>query len=85
MVGVMDTKNRLKINTYPLHFNQEIIGSSGGQCNPDIDIPKIIKLVDNNQLDLKGLIGKTYTLEEINLALVELRTGDISGRLIIRL
>lgn len=85
MVGVMDTKNRLKINTYPLHFNQEIIGSSGGQCKPNIDIPKIIKLVDNNVLDLKGLIGKTYTLEGINLAFDELRTGVISGRLIIRL
>jgi Zn-dependent alcohol dehydrogenase len=85
LVGVMDRKNRLKIWTYPLHFNQKIIGSSGGQCKPNIDIPKIIKLVDNNLLDLKCLIVKTYTLEEINLALHNLRTGDISGRLIIRL
>ena len=37
----------MEIWTYPLHFNQEIIGSSGGQCRPGIDIPKIIKLIDN--------------------------------------
>lgn len=85
LVGVMDKKNKLKIWTYPLHFNQEIIGSSGGQCKPNIDIPKITKLIDNNLLDLKGLIGKKYTLEEINIAINELRSGNISGRLIIRL
>lgn len=85
LVGVMNNKNKLKIWTYPLHFNQEIIGSSGGQCKPHTDIPKIIKLIDNNLLDLKGLVGKTYKLEEINNAIDELRAGNISGRLIIRL
>ena len=85
LVGVMNKENLLKIWTYPLHFNQEIIGSSGGQCNPNKDILKIIKLEDNNLLDLKGLIAKTYTLEEINHAIDELRTGNISGRLIVRL
>ena len=85
LVGVMDKNNKLKIWTYPLHFNQEIIGSSGGQCKPNIDIPKIVKLLDNNLLDLKALIGKTYNLEEINIAVDELREGNISGRLIIRL
>ena len=85
LVGVMDKKNKLKIWTYPLHFNQQIIGSSGGQCKPSIDIPKIIKLIDNNLLDLKNLIGKTYNLEEINIAIDELKAGKISGRLIIRM
>ena len=85
LVGVMDKNNKLKIWTYPLHFNQKIIGSSGGQCNPNIDIPKIVKLVDNNLLDLKGLIGKTYNLEEINIAIDELRAGNVSGRLMIKL
>ena len=85
LVGVMDNKNKLKIWTHPLHFNQEIIGSSGGQCKPSIDIPKLIKLIDNNLLDLKSLIGKTYNLEDINIAIDELRAGKISGRLIIRM
>ena len=85
LVGVMDKENLLKIWTYPLHFNQEIIGSSGGQCNPNKDILKIIKLEDNNLLDLSELIGKTYTLEEINHAIDELRGGNISGRLIVKL
>jgi len=85
LVGVMDKKNKLKIWTYPLHFNQEIIGSSGGQCKPNIDITKIVKLIDNNLLDLKGLIGKTYNLEEINIAIDELRAGNVLGRLIIKL
>ena len=84
LVGVMNSKKKLKIWTYPLHFNQQIIGSSGGQCNPSNDIPKIIKLIDNNLLDLNGLIGETYNLEEINIAIDELRTGNVSGRAIIR-
>jgi len=80
MVGVMDKKNSLDIWTYPLHFNQELIGSSGGQCNPDQDIPKIIKLIDNNMLDLENLIGSTYKLDQINDAILDLRNGTASGR-----
>ena len=84
LVGVMDKNNKLKIWTYPLHFDQEIIGSSGGQCNPNIDIPKIIKLIDNNLLDLKTLIGKTYNLDNINDAIDCLRSSTDSGRIMIK-
>ena len=84
LVGVMDKKDKLDIWTYPLHFNQEIIGSSGGQCKPNIDIPKIIKLIDNKLLDLNSLIAKIYSLEEINIAIDDLRSGALPGRLIIR-
>ena len=80
----MDKKDKLNIWTYPLHFNQEIIGSSGGQCKPNIDIPKIIKLIDNKLLDLNSLIAKIYSLEEINIAIDDLRSGALPGRLIIR-
>ena len=83
LVGVMDKINKLRIWTYPLHFNQEIIGSSGGQCRPEIDIPKIIKLIDNNLLDLNILIGKTYHLNDINIAIDDLRMGITSGRIMI--
>ena len=83
MVGVMDKKNSLDIWTYPLHFNQELIGSSGGQCDPSQDIPKIIKLLDNNMLNLERLIGGSYNLEQINQAITDLRQGSVSGRLMI--
>ena len=83
MVGVMDKKNSLDIWTYPLHFNQELIGSSGGQCDPSQDIPKIIKLLDNNMLNLERLIGGSYNLEQINQAITHLRQGSVSGRLMI--
>lgn len=32
------------IHTLPLHFNKVLTGSHGGDCVPDIDIPRIIKL-----------------------------------------
>ena len=85
MVGVMDRKDSLDIWTYPLHFNQELIGSSGGQCNPAYDIPKIVKLLDEKILDLNQLIGATYTLDQINNAIDDLRFGSIPGRLMISL
>ncbi len=85
MVGVMDRTKKLRIWTYPLHFEQELIGSSGGQCRPNTDIIKIIKLIDNEMLDLQHLIGGTYNLEQVNDAIDDLRTGKKLGRLIIRL
>lgn len=36
IVGVMKKGESARFYTYPLHFDQQLIGSSGGQTKPEI-------------------------------------------------
>lgn len=85
LVGVMKKGQSANIYTYPLHFDQEIIGSSGGHCRPEIDIPNYVRLCKTGKLDFKELIGKRYSLHEINEALDDMRKGLVAGRCMIKM
>jgi S-(hydroxymethyl)glutathione dehydrogenase/alcohol dehydrogenase len=69
--------------TLPLHFKKVLTGSEGGDCRPEIDIPKLVRLCDAGKLRFDGLISKRYSLGEINDAVADLRSGRIAGRCMI--
>jgi S-(hydroxymethyl)glutathione dehydrogenase/alcohol dehydrogenase len=84
LVGVPKKGNNINIFSLPLHFGKTISGSHGGESLPQFDIPRYNNLFLSNRLKLKNLISKTYTLEDINSAIEEMRNGTISGRVIIK-
>ena len=43
--------------------------------SPRADIPKLIGLYREGQLDLDGLVTKTYTLDQINEGYDDMRSG----------
>ena len=61
--------------------------SQGGGFNPDVDIPRYIKLFESNSSLLKEgvdkLVTHRYNLLEINEALNELRFGGTTGRILL--
>ena len=71
------------IYTLPLHFNKLLTGSEGGDCKPDIDIPKLVCLCNAGKLSFSGLVNKRYKLEEINQALADLKNGSVAGRCLV--
>lgn len=71
--------------TLPLHFGKVVKGSEGGSCQPDVDIPKLVRLVQAGKLDLSGLVSKRYALEQINEAIEGLRLGRVAGRCMIKM
>jgi len=85
LVGVMAKEDRACIQTYPLHFEQQFIGSSGGQCRPERDIPNYVRLCESGRLDLESLVKCRYDLEDINEAIMDLREGKTAGRCMIRM
>jgi S-(hydroxymethyl)glutathione dehydrogenase/alcohol dehydrogenase len=85
LVGVPKKGNNINIFSLPLHFGKTISGSHGGESLPQFDIPRYNNLFLSNRLKLKNLISKTYTLDDINSAIEEMRNGTISGRVIIKL
>ena len=85
LVGVPKKGNNINIFSLPLHFGKSITGSHGGETIPQRDIPRYFELYRNGRLQLKNLLTKTYTLEQINDAIADMREGKLSGRCLIKL
>jgi len=83
LVGVPQKGKNISIYSLPLHFGKRVTGSQGGQCKPEEDIPRYLKLHQQNRIRLEGLISKRYLLEEINDAIDEMRDGSLAGRCMI--
>ena len=85
LVGVPPNNSNIKIYSLPLHFGKVILGSHGGECKPELDIPRYLKLLINKKISFKGLITSRYGLDDINLAIEKMRSGSSSGRVLIDL
>jgi Zn-dependent alcohol dehydrogenase len=84
LIGVPAKGNETKIHTLPLHFGKVITGTHGGDGNPSSDIPRYVKLHSAGKLMLDKLVTKEYRLDQINIALDEMRSGSLSGRCVIK-
>ncbi len=85
LVGVPPKDSHIKIYSLPLHFGKIILGSHGGECVPDLDIPRYLKLLANKKINFEGLITSRFSLKDINIAINTMRSGSSSGRIVIDL
>jgi S-(hydroxymethyl)glutathione dehydrogenase/alcohol dehydrogenase len=56
-------------------LEKQLIGSLFGSANPRKDIPKLLELYTQGQLDLDGLVTRTYPLEGINDGYADMYEG----------
>ena len=80
LVGVPHEK--VTINTLRVHFNMMLTGSEGGSAVPQVDIPRIIRLVRAGKLSFDGIITDEFSLDDINAAFDLVRSGK-AGRVLI--
>jgi Zn-dependent alcohol dehydrogenase len=59
-------------------------GAPGGCSNPDKDFPMMIRWFLEGKLPLDKMVTRTYNLEQINEACLDLRQGKIAGRAIVK-
>jgi len=81
-VGVPDKK--ISIYSLPLAFDKVLLVSHGGNSEPDKDIPRYIRLIENKKVNLEKLITHEFNLEEINKAIDLFRSGK-AGRIILKI
>jgi S-(hydroxymethyl)glutathione dehydrogenase/alcohol dehydrogenase len=81
LIGV--PREKVTINTLPIHFNKILTGSEGGGALPHVDIPRIIRLVKAGRLSFDGIITDEFALDDINPAFDLVRSGK-AGRVLIR-
>lgn len=76
LVGVPRKGDNVSIYTLPLHFKKILKGSHGGSVAPDVEIPRLVALVQAGKMRLEGLISHEFPLEHVNEALAALRSGE---------
>lgn len=82
IIGNSKTGDVVEID--PVHFNmgKNLLGSWGGECTPDTDIPRYAELISSGKIQVKHLLSKSYSLDQINLAVADLISGSV-GRPVI--
>ena len=84
LVGVPRKGDNVNIYTLPLHFNKVLKGSHGGSALPHLEIPRLIRLVNQGRMKLDGLFTHEFSLTNINDAIAALRSGEV-GRVLINM
>ena len=85
LVGVPPKDSNIRIYSLPLHHGKLIIGSHGGECVPQIDIPRYLKLLTQKKINFDGLVTSRYSIDNINIAIEKMRSGASAGRILIDL
>jgi NDMA-dependent alcohol dehydrogenase len=56
-------------------FRKQLRGSLFGDCNPTVDIPRILGLYQSGDIKLDEIVTRTYTLEQVNDGYDDLLNG----------
>ena len=66
-----------------LFMEKEIVGCLYGSANPRADIPRLVDLYRQGQIDLRGMVTRTYPLDGINEGYQDMRAGrNVRGVLV---
>ncbi len=82
VVGNAHAGELLTIDPRELNQGKRLLGTWGGNTDPDRDFPRYAAYLTSGRLDLSPLRGDLYPLERINEALDDLETGRAARPLI---
>ncbi len=85
LVGVLPKGKEISLYTLPLHFGKTLTGTKGGECKPQVDIPRYVRLCIEGKLDLKSLITDEFSLSGLNKAVEMMQQGNVAGRCLIKI
>jgi S-(hydroxymethyl)glutathione dehydrogenase / alcohol dehydrogenase len=78
-----EAERKISLDPFDLISGKNIKGSWGGSSKPDKDIPILAGLYSQGLMPLEKLITKKYRLDEINLALHDLKNSNVFRPLIV--
>ncbi len=82
VIGNARHGQRLEIDPAQLNQGKRLLGTWGGDNQPDVDFPRYCDLLLAGKLNLSPLLARTYTLETINDALDDLEAGHVPRPLV---
>lgn len=84
LLGVPKKNKLSKLYTLDMHFGKKLIGSHGGSFNPDLDLQRYVKFIENNLNIFIKQIDKVISLNDINKAISDMRNNESLGKIIIK-
>jgi len=82
IIGNAPKGQALTLDPGQFNLGKQLLGCWGGDCQPDKDFDSFSKLHLKGDFDFSKLIGKEYSLEKINQAISDLRSGLVLRPLI---
>jgi len=82
IAGNLTLGEKISIDPMELIKGKQIIGTWGGETNPDVDIPKYVNWYLEKKLNLSALIAEKYSLNNINQAFDKFNAGSIGRTLL---
>lgn len=82
LIGNLPKKSKISIDPFMLICGKRIVGSWGGETQPERDFPRYLDLYLSGKLKLDELITRRFKLEDVNAALRSLEQGEVSRALI---
>jgi S-(hydroxymethyl)glutathione dehydrogenase/alcohol dehydrogenase len=82
LFGVMPHDKNVTLHTLPLHHGKVLTGSEGGSSHPHVDIPRIVRMIEDGRFDPLGFISHRTKLDEINETIGKMRSGEVIHALI---
>jgi Zn-dependent alcohol dehydrogenase len=84
LVGMPPSGNTSRIDPGQVaHDGQRILGSKVGSAQPQIDIPRLVRLYQNGRIKLDELVSKRYPLRDINEAIASSARGEAVRNVIV--
>jgi len=83
LVGVPKKGEEANIYTLDLHFGKSITGTTGGEAQPHLDIPRYMRLFERRRISLVPLITEVAPLQKVNHLIQGMRSGRTAGRCLI--
>ncbi len=75
VIGNARHGEQVEIDPWQLNQGKRLLGTWGGDSEPDRDFPRYCTLIQAGRLLLRPLLNRRYPLEEINRALDDLESG----------
>ena len=82
LAGNLPHGEQISINPFDLIRGKRIVGTWGGESQPDDDIPRYAQWYLDGRLPLGELITREYRLDEINAALDDMEQGRLTRALV---
>jgi Zn-dependent alcohol dehydrogenase len=84
-LGVPKKHEKLMINTLRINYGLKLLGSYGGNYNPEKDLFRYLNYLLKTKFPFKNYICKTYKLFEINQLVKDYKKGKIIGKALIKM
>ena len=83
VIGVGGMEHQLTFNAFELFFSEKtFVGSYYGSADVRSDFNRILRLWKAGRLDLEGMISRKLSLEDVNDAVVALKSGEVIRQVI---